>query len=213
MGLPENLSQADLRRHYQKTMTALISAENDSKDTNAKRYANARQKLNELFERVRSATPNHAAETHSTAVKSNLLGEILIDAEMLTREQLDDVLQAQSKTQPPLPLGRILVSRRLITWEQLAYFLKLQDLLELSPKAPSRMARQLTELGLITKDELEIAELDCETTGSSLGHILVRRGWLKPSVLAVLTDSVERKPNPEIASVVTALHRMLASVN
>jgi hypothetical protein len=110
---------------------------------------------------------------------------------------------AQCRTQPPLPLGRILVSRKLITWEQLAYFLKLQDLIQLSATAPQRMTRQFTELGLVTRAELEMAEVDCETTGCSLGHILIRRGWVKASVIAALTSSPDKEEATKAASTAT----------
>ena len=186
MGLPDNATNAETRKQYQRIMTALLSAESEMKEGGSNRYAVAREKLSEQYERVRAS---HAAETHATSSNGVLLGEILVEAGILSQEQLDDALMAQCRTQPPLPLGRILVSRKLITWEQLAYFLKLQDLIQLSPTAPARMTRQFVELGLVTRAELEVAEVDCETTGCSLGHILIRRGWLKASVVSALTSS------------------------
>lgn len=211
MGLPDNASAPELRRQYQKLMTVLMSAEAEEQNASSNRYSVARNTLTEQYEKVRSHS--HAAEMHSTATGGLLLGEILVESEVITRDQLDDALMAQCRTQPPLPLGRILVSRRLITWEQLAYFLKLQDLLELAPTAPSRMSRQLIELGLISRAELETAELDAETTGCSMGHILIRRGWVKASVISALTGSPERKSTPVTASSrhSTAEHRILTA--
>lgn len=192
MGLPDNASPSEMRKQYQRIMTAMLSAESELKDGSTNRYAVAREKISEQYERVRAHT-SHAAETHTTSSNGVLLGEILVEAGIISREQLDDALMAQCRTQPPLPLGRILVSRKLITWEQLAYFLKLQDLIQLSPTAPQRMTRQFVELGLVSRAELEMAEVDCETTGCSLGHILIRRGWVKASVIAALTSSPDQE--------------------
>lgn len=202
MGLPDNVSPSEMRKQYQKIMTALLSAESEVKEGATNRYAVAREKISEQYERVR-AHSSHAAETHTTSTNGVLLGEILVEAEIISREQLDDALMAQCRTQPPLPLGRILVSRKLITWEQLAYFLKLQDLIQLSATAPQRMTRQFTELGLVTRAELEMAEVDCETTGCSLGHILIRRGWVKASVIAALTSSPDKEETTKAASTAT----------
>lgn len=200
MGLPDNVSPSEMRKQYQRIMTAMLSAESELKEGTNNRYATAREKISEQYERVR-AHSSHAAETHATASNGVLLGEILVEAEIISREQLDDALMAQCRTQPPLPLGRILVSRKLITWEQLAYFLKLQDLIQLSPTAPQRMTRQFVELGLVSRAELEMAEVDCETTGCSLGHILIRRGWVKASVITALTSSPDQQDQRKVESI------------
>lgn len=211
MGLADNASPAEMRKQYQRVMTALLSASSEVKDGSNNRYELARKKLNEQYEQVKQSS--HAAETHGTSANGHLLGEILVEAELITRDQLEDALIAQCRTQPPLPLGRILVNRRLITWEQLAYFLKLQDLLQLSPTASARMGRQLTELGLITKAELEVVELDCETTGCSLGHVISRRGWINAAVISALTSSPERNgPDSKDPSSALAQERTLSKV-
>lgn len=211
MGLPDNASPSEMRKQYQRIMTAMLSAESELKDGSTNRYAVAREKISEQYERVRAHT-SHAAETHTTSTNGVLLGEILVEAGIISREQLDDALMAQCRTQPPLPLGRILVSRKLITWEQLAYFLKLQDLIQLSPTAPQRMTRQFVELGLVSRAELEMAEVDCETTGCSLGHILIRRGWIKASVISALTSSPDQQ-NTAVGSAAKAvgLEKQLAA--
>jgi len=211
MGLPDNASPSEMRKQYQRIMTAMLSAESELKDGSTNRYAVAREKISEQYERVRAHT-SHAAETHTTSTNGVLLGEILVEAGIISREQLDDALMAQCRTQPPLPLGRILVSRKLITWEQLAYFLKLQDLLQLSPTAPQRMTRQFVELGLVSRAELEMAEVDCETTGCSLGHILIRRGWVKASVISALTSSPDQQDSAAAsAAKAVGLEKQLAA--
>ncbi|MBX9686207.1 MAG: hypothetical protein K2X27_05865 [Candidatus Obscuribacterales bacterium] len=192
MGVKENASPLELRRQYQRLITALMNAESESEAEQAWRYKNAREKLTEAFEKTREQL-GKAEQLHGSVTGAGiLLGELLTDAEVISKEQLDDALQAQSKSKPPLPLGRILVARKLISWEQLAYFLKLQDLLQLPVTHQQRLSRQLIELGILTRAEVEVASTDCETTGCSIFHAIGRRAWIKQSVLASLTGTVDK---------------------
>lgn len=192
MGLNEVASPTELRKQYQKIITALMAAQVDSTPCQIRRYETAIERLSAAFEKARKQL-NSSEELHGSVTGSGvLLGEILIDAGVLTPGQLEDALQSQAKMKPPLPIGRILVARNLITWDQLAYYLKLQDLLQLSPFHPQRLARQVLELGLASKSEIEMAEFDCETTGYSMFHVIQRRGWISAAILAVLTGSSER---------------------
>jgi hypothetical protein len=207
MGVNECASPIELRKQFQRLTTALIAAEGECNPDQAQRYQTARERLSVAYEKAKRQLTNPEEMHGSVTGCGILLGEILIDSRLITHAQLDDALAAQAKTKPPLPLGRILVARKLITWEQLAYFLKLQDLLQLPAIHQERLARQLTELGLCSKAEMEIAELDCETTGWSMFHAIGRRGWIKPALLAALTNTVEKtapKPGAEESTPATS---------
>ena len=143
MGIDECASPAELRRQYQRLITGFVAAEYDCSVDQLRRYLTARERLTIAYEKARKQL-SHSEEMHGSVTGSGLLlGELLIDAEIISQEQLEDALQAQSKTKPPLPLGRILVARQLITWEQLAYYLKLQDLLQLPPPISSNWPASL----------------------------------------------------------------------
>jgi len=194
MGLNECSSSTAIRKQYQKLSGALLLAQNESENEpdQAKRYKVAKEKLQEAFEKSKAQLRLNEEQHGSVTGSGLLLGEMLIDADLITKEQLESALETQLLCKPPLPLGRIFVARKLITWEQLAYYLRLQDLLQLSPMHQSRFSRQLLELGLITRSELDVLELDCETTGYSLFHAITRRGWLTPAILAILTNTTNK---------------------
>ncbi len=202
MGLNECSSSTALRKQYQKLSGALLLAQNESEHEpdQAKRYKVAKEKLQEVFEITKPQLRLNEQQHGSVTGSGLLLGEMLIDAGLITKEQLDSALETQQLCKPPLPLGRIFVARKLITWEQLAYYLRLQDLLQLSPMHQSRFSRQLLELGLISRAELDVLELDCETTGYSLFHAITRRGWLKPPILALLTNTSNKPKERKAAS-------------
>ena len=192
MGLKDGVSQVEMRKQYQRVIQTLFAAEGECAAEHAGRFKTARERISVAYEKNKKQLqdPDYAPPQG----EGLLLGEILIDAQVITRLQLKDALTAQKASK--LPLGRILVACKLISWEQLAYYLKMQDLLQLSPTHPERLSRQLLELGLTTKAEMEIAELDCETTGCSMVHAIARRGWLKPALLAALTASPEQGVKP-----------------
>ncbi len=172
MGLHECSSSAELRRQYQRLISALMTAQSDASADQLRRYEKARERLTIAYEHAKKQLSSAEVLHGSVTGSGILLGEILLDAEMISREQLDEALAEQAKTKPPLPLGRILVAKKILTWEQLAYFLRLQDILQLPPTHQQRLSRQLIELGLSSRSEMEIAELDCETTGCSLLHAI-----------------------------------------
>lgn len=126
------------------------------------------------------------------------LGKFLVRTNVLSQKELEATLRIQKSSPTKLPLGSLLVSRGLLNWEQLAYYLKLQDLLDLSPDNESRLSRQLVDLGLLTEAELELVQFDCETCRCSLSHAIIRRGWIEEPLLEVLRGhrktKVERHP-------------------
>jgi hypothetical protein len=199
MGLDECASPAELRRQYQKLITGLVAAEYDCSPDQLRRYLTARERLGLAYEKAKKQL-RQSEEMHGSVTGSGLLlGELLLDAGIISQEQLNDALAVQSRSKPPLPIGRILVGRKLITWEELAFYLKLQELLQLPTGHCNRLSRQLVELGLATRAEMNVAELDCETTGCSLFHAVSRRAWIKPSILALLTGGSD-KPASDAAA-------------
>lgn len=192
MGIEEGAGQSEIRKHYQKLISAFLSCEYESSEEKLKRYQSAREKLSKTYESYRKQQESGELKGK---VRGNLLGEILVDCGVISQADLDDALKAQSHSKAPL--GKILVACKLISWEQLAYYLRLQDLLQLPADHPDRLSRQLVELGLTSKQEIETAVLDCETTGCSMAHAVARRGWVKAKTLAILTGANEKANKDE----------------
>lgn len=199
MGMDDSASSAEMRKQYQRLVAALLSCEYEGSEANLKRYQGAREKLSKAYENYRNQSENNEPESSEQEPgEGHLLGEILVDSQLISREQLTDALKTQAKAK--LPLGRILVACKLISWEQLAYYLRLQDLLQLPASHPERLARQLLELGLASKSEMEVAALDCETTGCSMVHAIERRGWIKARTLAALVGTQEKAKKEELSA-------------
>lgn len=103
---------------------------------------------------------------------AGLIGQRLIEAGYLTREQLQEALQVQRDT--ALLLGEVCILRGWLTYEQL------KDCL---PPLRSKLGNKLLAAKLITMEQLWLAILEQRHTGERLGKILVDRGWVDASAV------------------------------
>src|SRR5688572_16137745 len=78
------------------------------------------------------------------------LGELLVDAELITETQLRDALRDQSSTHSHVPLGELLIRQGLLTRDQL------KNALDGSGKWP-RLGDVLVRGGAITAEQLQSA--------------------------------------------------------
>lgn len=192
-GAKEGMSDADLKQQYLRLMKALMPSGKDHDQRYEERLIKARENLSKLYsifrQKIKKPTEVRTSRNIRFDINSNSLrlGEMLLEAGELTEEQLANALELQTLSKGPCPLGGLLVKLEYITWNRLAFYLRLQDLLRLHPEHPERMGRQLLDLGLLSPSELEIALLDCETCNCSLAHALSRRGWIKQSLYECLT--------------------------
>lgn len=191
LGLPDDAGPFQMKKRYQMLMAALFAL--DERDSRYEdRLGKARERLSRAYESYKRALPEIECDCVDmlslSGIKSEppLIGELLIEARLISRADLDRALEYQANSNKPVPLGSLLVNRQLITWDQLAFFLRLQDLLKLSPVDRTRMSRQLLDLGILTPDEVQQAELDCEIVGCSFQHAITRRGWVKEQLLNTL---------------------------
>lgn len=81
-------------------------------------------------------------------MEENLFGQILLNFNLLTKEQLEKVLELQKRSQPPRLLGELLMEQGLIDEKSLKSILSVQkrklDLAKTSTKAPeSELSRRL----------------------------------------------------------------------
>ncbi|MBY0546178.1 MAG: hypothetical protein K2W95_02745 [Candidatus Obscuribacterales bacterium] len=196
MGIDEDASPREMKLQYQRLMAALFAL-----DANNPKYedrlSKARERLSVAYESTKKIDSKRdtgvctSSEQPTSAVPK--IGELLIEAGIIDNNQLEAALEVQRSSKQPIPIGRLFVHWNLITWDELAFYLRIQDLLKLDPTAKERFTRQLLDLGLISAEELEIVQLDCETVGCSLEHAICRRGWLKPELLKELTTATQNK--------------------
>lgn len=187
-GAKEGMSNSELKQQYLRLMKALMPSGKEHDQRYEERLIKARETLSKLYSVFRQQNKNAGENIKSKVNFTGLrLGEILLESGELTEQQLAHALELQATASGPCPLGGLLVKLEYITWERLAFYLRLQDLLRLHPEHPERLSRQLLDLGLLTPAELETALLDCETCNCSLAHALSRRGWIKHSLYECLT--------------------------
>jgi N-acetylglucosaminyldiphosphoundecaprenol N-acetyl-beta-D-mannosaminyltransferase len=98
---------------------------------------------------------------------AGLIGQRLIEAGYLTREQLQEALATQRKT--AMLLGEVCILRGWLTYEQVR---------ECLPNIRSRLGNRLLAEKRITMEQLWLAILEQRQTGERLGQILVARGWV-----------------------------------
>jgi hypothetical protein len=117
---------------------------------------------------------------------SRLIGQRLIEAGYLSREQLDEALIRQYET--GLLLGEICLLSDWITYAELKACL---------PPLRSRLGERLLALGYINMEQLWLALLEQRQTGQKLGEVLIVRGWLTLDKLAlVLPSAVPKEAAP-----------------
>ena len=132
--------------------------------------------------------------TPSTPQRRYLLGEALVEARVITQDQLDEALQRQAETMrsnKPLRLGDLLIKLKMITREQLDAALAAQ-IESMAPSSGEMQARHFGEFliqqGLLTRAQLHQAlahqaELKRRGEVAPLGELLVRHGYLERLVL------------------------------
>lgn len=104
--------------------------------------------------------------------KSSLIGQRLIEAGYLTRDQLTEALSRQNET--GLLLGEVCLLKGWLSYQQL------KDCL---PTLRSKLGERLISNGYISIEQLWLALLEQRHTGDKLGDILINRGWIDNSVL------------------------------
>lgn len=140
-----------------------------------------------------------------------MIGERLLDAKLISEEQLSAAIDAQQKRERgPSRLGETLCETGVITPEQLNTALETQ---KQQPKS-GFLGETLCELGLITKDQLEIAlkeQQQCTKERVRLGETLCELGFISESVLSEYLAGKQGKrfidvtsilPDPEMLKIV-----------
>jgi len=152
------------------------------------------QILNCFHETISRFPPPHAPGALPSSTPPYRLGEYLIDLGYLLPHELASALAArdQPRSEPPVPLGCLLVARDLIPIPVLTAVLLLQGLerLEHVPSsAPRFLGEQLLIDGYLRPDQLALV-LEEQMIGfqhnqwSRLGALILEHGWLDQATLA-----------------------------
>lgn len=119
-----------------------------------------------------------------------VIGELAVRDKLISRDQLDDVVADQAKSNFMQPLGSLMLEKKLLSKEQLDSLLKRQrEVLQEYEKALSvsgLFGRIAIEVGLITEKQLNQAirrqlELDFEGKHTKIGQILLSMKAIRPS--------------------------------
>ncbi len=135
-----------------------------------------------------------------------LVGNILIDQEKITTEQLEQALKKQ-RDQREQKIGSILKEQNSITHEQLTSSLETQ---KKEPK--KRLGELLVDAGYISNNQLENAlKMQTHRKIKRLGQILVQLGYITPNDICIAlatqfglpwVDLSKKKIHSEIASII-----------
>jgi len=119
-----------------------------------------------------------------------VIGELAVRDRLITRDQLDDVVDLQQKSNFSQPLGSLMLERKLLTHAQLDGLLQRQkEVLQDYEKALSvsgLFGRIAIEVGLITEQQLSTAirrqlTLDFQGKRTKIGQILLAMKAIRPS--------------------------------
>src|SRR5262245_1119857 len=99
--------------------------------------------------------------------RRRLLGEILLDEGLVTRQQIDSALRVQAEQRRGVPIGQLLIEQGAITKEQLGAILDRY-----------RFGNFLVETSAITEEQLDAALQRQKATGLRLGEVLLQLKFL-----------------------------------
>jgi type IV pilus assembly protein PilB len=99
------------------------------------------------------------------------IGELLVKEGLVTEAQISDALRRQDGLTTYIPLGQILVNRKIITQRQL-------DLVLSTWAKRLRLGETLIRSGVITQEQLEHALEHQKTAKAPLGQILIKLGFV-----------------------------------
>ncbi len=124
--------------------------------------------------------------SEKTSFHSRLrLGQFCLAAGMITLEQLEEAVKEQLRSDRQL--GEIFLDKQFISQEELDGLLIGQDLIAPEEEVSDLLALQLMAIGLVSEDLMMIALLEQRFAFSSVGDVLIRRGWIEPEIIQALT--------------------------
>ncbi|HEX6291810.1 MAG TPA: hypothetical protein VFZ66_21675 [Herpetosiphonaceae bacterium] len=140
-----------------------------------------------LLEEAAVLRPQTAAPPPSTPQRRYMLGEALVEARVITQQQLDAALKEQARLarkKKPLRLGEVLLRMKLVRPQQLEAAVATQiETLPTTEGVTMQIGEYLVRRGLVTRAQLHqglAQQADLKRKGHRvlLGDVLVRCGYL-----------------------------------
>jgi hypothetical protein len=117
------------------------------------------------------------------------LGHICVAGGIITLDDLNDAISKQGDID--LPLGQILQEKALLSQTELDGLLMGQRLFGAPARPLDPITKRLLALNAVTKDMVKIVLIDQRTNFvSSVPELLLKRGWINPKILQILTDQM-----------------------
>ena len=118
--------------------------------------------------------------------KPERLGDLLVDQEVLTHEDIQEALDKQAELM--LPLGNILKEQGKLNNDQLEQALEMQQLHQM------KLGDLLVDQDLITSEDVELAlEHQSENQDQPIGHILMEKGKVKDTDISSALEIQSRR--------------------
>jgi len=191
LGITEDAAWTDVKKAYARLMESLNDQDICCQCTVLDKVKAARERLSSTYEHLKKPDIRRAynLDRQREAQKETeycrpKLGQLLVASGLISLEELDAALEIQRNTGTThVPLGQLLLAIGYLTEQQLDYYLRVQRLSKLPADHPERWGQRLVELGLVTDDQLMVALIEQQNTGSTLREALIKRGWLTAEVL------------------------------
>ena len=126
------------------------------------------------------ATQPTSAKPTMASSAAHRLGELLVDGKVITATQLEEALRIQAISRAYLPLGHVLVMKKMVTRKQLTALLNRY-------KKRSQLGELLLRAGHLTEEQLQAALAHQRRTGIRLGEALI---WLNYVTEETLRDTL-----------------------
>lgn len=191
LGIPETASDLAVEEAYRYLQKAFAPENFPEGSPSAWQAAKARDKIKQSYEALNDPArrEKHRQEVESQrGVKENFnpkLGHICVAAGIITLDELEEAIVSQQDID--LPLGQILQEKRLLSQSELDGLLMGQQIFVAGePRPVDYPTQRAMNMEVVTQDMIKIVLFDQRTSMSSLGELLIRRGWLEPAILDIL---------------------------
>ena len=135
----------------------------------------------------------HDSHGHKIRLTKRLIGQILLDAGFITRQDLDAALETQWRTNEPL--GEILLKKGVLKPQELNAVLAIQrdlatlkDALSAAAGNPQPLGELLLSAGRISSKDLEDALSDQAKISERLGQIFLKKGIITADELDAVLE-------------------------
>jgi hypothetical protein len=198
LGIPETASDLAVEEAYRYLQKAFAPENFPEGSPSAWQAAKARDKIKQSYEALNhpEKRDKHLQEVENErgAKEESFnpkLGHICVAAGIITLDELEEAIVKQQDID--LPLGQILQEKRLLSQSELDGLLMGQQIFVAGePRPVDYPTRRAMAMEVVTNDMIKIVLFDQRTSMSTLGELLIRRGWLEPAILDILVGQKQQ---------------------